>query len=348
MKDFFQNDTDENRHSLLARARKVALSALQQYELAWERIQFIQLSDTITYKIETTATGTYLLRIHSHRLSKEEIRSELTLLEALNKWDELNVPEGVASCTGSYVLEIDTEEGYRRPYVTMMKWVEGEHITGELTETCAYHIGAMMGRLHQATSCFVPPADFVRPIWGADSFRHEMSKLERYYTRFLSTPAWKVYQNAAEKILSELAGMHMSKKNYGIIHADLHTGNIVFRGNQPFPIDFGRCGYGYFLYDMAGTLVGLYPKQRWEFIQGYESLRKLEKGYERVLECFFIMFMIENYCHHASDPRETSRLMEEQEYAQAYLREYLRDTPFLFEVIEPVEIDRSTIGEMSN
>ncbi|WP_440119344.1 phosphotransferase enzyme family protein [Paenibacillus sp. QZ-Y1] len=348
MKDFFQNDTDENRLALLARARKVALSALQQYELAWERIQFIQLSDTITYKIETKTTGCYLLRIHSHRLSKEEIRSELTLLQALNKLDDLHVPDGVASCNGSYVLEINTEEGYKRPYVTMMKWVEGEHITGELTESCAYHMGAMMGRLHEAASCFIPPSDFVRPLWAADNFRREMSKLERYYTRFLSTQAWKVYQTAAEKILSELAGMDVNEKNHGIIHADLHTGNIVFRGNRPFPIDFGRCGYGYFLYDMAGTLLGLNPKQRWEFIKGYESLRKLEKGYERYLECFFIMFMIENYCHHASDPRETPRLMEEQEYAQAYLREYLMDAPFLFKVIETVEMDRSARGEIRN
>lgn len=71
----FRYDTMEEKESMLARARNVALTALQQYDLAWERIQFIHLSDTITYKIETSTPDSYLLRIHSDRWSKEEIQS---------------------------------------------------------------------------------------------------------------------------------------------------------------------------------------------------------------------------------------------------------------------------------
>ncbi|GGH31019.1 phosphotransferase enzyme family protein [Paenibacillus segetis] len=336
MLEFFQYDTDDNRRSLLGRARKVALSALQQYDLEWERIQFIQLSDTITYKIETSTAESYLLRIHSARCSKEEIRSELVFLQALNKSSELNVPEALASCDGSYVLEITTEEGYMRPYVTMMRWVEGEHASGKLTDSCAYNVGVMMGRLHDAAASFVPSSDFVRPEWGSESFSREFTKLEPYHSRFLSDEEWKSYQAAAEKICSELTGMERSNQNYGLIHADLHTGNIVFNNEQPYPIDFGRCGYGYYLYDMAGLLLELSPAQRGMFIQGYESVRELEPNYVRHLECFFIMFMIENYCHHAPDPRETASLIEEQPYAGAYIREYLRGHSFLFEVIKPV------------
>jgi len=339
MRDFFRFDTDEERRALLVRARKVALLAIQQYGLEWERIQFIQLSDTITYKIGTHTANNYLLRIHSNRLSREEIRSELLLLQALNESEDLNVPEGIASCEGHYVLEIDTEMGYRRPYVTMMRWVQGEHATGDLTDSCAYHIGEMMGKLHEAAGRFIAPSDFVRPTWGIESFKREMAKLERYYERFLSEEGWKLYQAAAEKVVSQLTTMHPNEHNYGLIHADLHTGNMVFKDNWPFPIDFGRCGYGYFLYDMAGTLLGLRAKHRRMLIQGYESVRMLESDYTRDLECFFVMFMIENYCHHASDPRETASLMEEQQYAQAYIREYLNDRPFLFEVVKPVEIN---------
>lgn len=322
------------------RAKKVALSALQQYDLEWEHIHFIQLSDTITYKIETSTAECYLLRIHSDRLSKEEILSELAWLQVLNKSDDLNVPEGLESLNGSYVLEIETEEGYRHPYVTIMRWVEGERASGQFTDCCVYNMGVMMGKLHEAGVGFVPPSDFVRPTWGADSFRIDMAKLERNYTCFLSEEAWKSYQAAAEKIVAEMAVMDRSGDNYGLIHADLHSGNIVFQEESPSPIDFGRCGYGYFLFDMAGALLELYPKHRWMYIQGYESVRKLKADYIRNLECFFVMFMIGNYCHHASDPRETSGLIEEQPYAQAYIRDYLNDTRFLFEVIEPVNMDK--------
>ncbi|MEK4072405.1 phosphotransferase [Paenibacillus sp. FSL M7-0656] len=339
MNDFFRFDTDEERRALLIRARKVALSAIQKYNLEWDNIQFIQLSDTITYKIETSTDNNYLLRIHSDRLSREEIRSELLLLQALNKSKDLNVPEGMANCDGIYVLDIETEIGYRRPYVTMMRWIEGEKAVGEFTDNQAYNMGVLMSRLHAAAKDFNPPSDFVRPTWGVESFKREMAKLERYYERFLSEEGWKLYQDAAEKVVSQLTTMHPSEHNYGLIHADLHTGNMVFRDNQPYPIDFGRCGYGYYLYDMAGTILELWPKHRWMLVQGYESIRKLETDYIRDLECFFVMFMIENTCHHSSDPRETTSLIDEQKYAQAYIREYLNGNPFLFEVIEPVNVD---------
>lgn len=58
---FFRYDTDEERRALLVRARKIALLALQCYDLEWERIEFIQLSDTLTYKIETSTAQRYLL-----------------------------------------------------------------------------------------------------------------------------------------------------------------------------------------------------------------------------------------------------------------------------------------------
>ena len=336
MKNFFQYDTDENRQSLLSRARNVALSALQQYDLEWNAIRFIQLSDTITYKIETNTKEGYLLRIHSERLNKEEIQSELIFLNELWNLDGLIVPKGITSLNGSYVLEVETEEGYRKPYVTMMSWIEGEHLSGEFTDSRVYSMGVMMGRLHATSAGYVPPHTFVRPHWGINSFRQEIMKLERYYPRFLSNQAWSLYQTAINKIQHQLDGMHRDDQNYGLIHADLHSGNVVFYNDQPFPIDFGRCGYGYYLYDMAGALLELYPKHRSLFIQGYESVKSLDKDYIHDLECLFIMCMIENYCHHSSDPRETSSLINEQKYAQAYIKEYLKGNSFLFQVIEPL------------
>lgn len=335
MKPFFQYDTNDHRRDLLIRAGKVALTALQQYDVAWEKIQFIGLSDTITYKIEASPTQVYLLRIHSDRMSKEEIRSELVFLQELNKLEDLSVPVGVASRDGSYVLEVDIDEGYHRPYVTIMHWVEGEHLK-EITDDHAFQMGLLMGKLHQAAMDFSPPADFVRPAWDVDSFRTKMARLERYYSCFLSSEGWGLYQVAAEKIRSDLSAMSSNDDNYGLIHGDLHSGNIVFSEELPAPIDFGMCGYGYFLYDIAGALLELNPKLRRKYIQGYESIRRLESGYVRHLECFFVMVMIENYCHHSSDPRETSSLIHEQPYAQAYIRQYLNDISFLFEGIEPV------------
>ncbi|MGO4500996.1 hypothetical protein AB4114_34630 [Paenibacillus sp. 2RAB27] len=47
-----------------------------------------------------------------------------------------------------------------------------------------------------------------------------------------------------------------------------------------------------------------------------------------------MMVMIENYCHHAPDPRETEGLKAEQPYALAIINNYLNGEPFLFNAIE--------------
>lgn len=324
---------------MLSRARNVALTALQQYDIEWTGIKFIQLSDTITFKIETNSES-YLLRIHSDRLNKEEIHSEIIFLNEIRSVHGLIVPVGVASRNEGYVLECETEEGYQKPYVTLMKWVEGEKLMEKLSDTRVYNKGVLMGRLHKASTNFKEPANFVRPHWGIDSFRQDVCKLERYYPRFLSRKAWGQYQSAIAKINHQLETMPRSDLTYGVIHADLHSGNVVFNNDYPYPIDFGRSGYGYFLYDIAGALLELPPKHRKLFIQGYESIMSMDEHYVRKLECFFIMFMIENYCHHSSNPKEIPNLINEQKIAQAYIQEYLHGNQFIFKMIKPVEIEK--------
>jgi Ser/Thr protein kinase RdoA (MazF antagonist) len=330
--------TEEELRELLAQGRKAALSALQEYDLAWTQIRFIQLSDTITFKIETESKDCYLLRIHVNGMTKEEIQSEIMWLNALSKCDGITVPKPLAARDGIYVLEIMTEQDFGL-CVTLMHWLEGEHPGSKLTDRQVMNAGAMMARLHEASASFVPDHDFKRPAWEADSFKNGMAKLELYYERFLSEKAWKSYIKAAEKIGTQLAAMKSNSHNYGLIHADLHTGNLVFKGDEPFPIDFGRCGYGYHLYDIAGAIIGLPPHKRKIFLQGYESVRQLEPDYAESLSCFFVMFMIENYCTHAPNPRETSGLIKEQPYAQAIIRNFLNGAPFLFNSIEPMEFE---------
>lgn len=163
-----------------------------------------------------------------------------------------------------------------------------------------------------------------------------MLRLKLHYHCFLTDEEFVLYQSAAEKLYNWLSKQHKNKnrRSYGVIHGDLHQGNIIFKEGEPRPIDFGRCGWGYYLYDVAHTLLGLYPLQREGVIKGYESIAKLDGEWVQTLENFTVMVMIENYCHHVSDPRETEGLKAEQPYALAILKNYLKGEPFLFDRIE--------------
>ncbi|MEK3757110.1 phosphotransferase [Paenibacillus sp. FSL P4-0338] len=322
--------------------RNIVFRALKAYELVWTKIEYIKESDSITFKIETENKQKLLLRIHGGRCSREEILSELEWLRHLSQTADLIVPEGLPDSSGSYILETRSEAGSEAQplnYVTLMRWVEGEHSEGNLLDEQLYAVGVMLAGIHEAGKQFVPSGEFTRPVWGADSFRKEWDKLEKHHELMVPEAWWKLYQAAAVKIPGELNAMAPDPGNYGLIHGDLHGGNVVFAAGKPRTIDFGRCGYGFYLYDLAAALLELSPEQRRSLIGGYSSVRALEPDYERKLECFFIMIMIGNYSHHISNPDELPSLREEQTYALAYLREYLADSRFLFDRIQPIEIN---------
>jgi Ser/Thr protein kinase RdoA (MazF antagonist) len=332
MTRIFQRDSEEEIQKAIAQLKQAALKALQNYDLDWEKIRFNQLSDTCTFIIETSKDGSFLLRVHLD-LSKEEIESEIAWLDTLSEKIDVIIPKAVLTRNGSKTVCIEQQTDYRC-YASIMRWVEGEHARGSLTEDQIYKEGILLAKLHQASQDFELNSNFVRPVWGEQSFCQSMAHLTQYYNRFLSDAEFQLYQSAAEKIQSSIIKLPKESRSFGIIHGDLHQGNIVFQSGDPRPIDFGRCGFGYFIYDIAHTILGLYPAQRQIVIKAYQSIRKLESDWLSALESFTVMVMIESYCHHAPDPRETAGLKDQQPYAQAIIRNYLKGAPFLFNAIE--------------
>lgn len=53
-----------------------------------------------------------------------------------------------------------------------------------------------------------------------------------------------------------------SRDSGGILHADLHIGNLIVSRDTIVPIDFSFCGYGYYLFDLSITLSSLKPHLR--------------------------------------------------------------------------------------
>ncbi|MCQ6563770.1 phosphotransferase enzyme family protein [Paenibacillus mendelii] len=331
MNSGFQIDTEINRRQTLKQTKQAALIALQEYDTDWSSIHFIQISEHVTFRIAAEGEQ-FLLRIHPAGKPREETISELEWLAAL-RGKGLIVPEGVPNRDGFLVTDAATRVG--PSYTTLLRWVEGEILDREaLTEEAFRRIGAMMANLHEASADFIPSAGFARPSWGSQSFQRDWAHLQLHYSHFITDADFELYSMAAAQVADRLRMLTSHERNYGMIHADLHRGNIVIRDDQPYPIDFGRCGFGYHLYDMAQSIMGLHPPQRALFLEGYERIRTMDDDAIPILESFFIMAIIEAYSFHAENPLETEGLMEEQPYAQAILKAYLNGEPFLFQPLE--------------
>ncbi len=122
-------------------------------------------------------------------------------------------------------------------------------------------------------------------------------------------------------------------QNWGLIHADLHEGNYLFYNEQIRPIDFGRCGFGYYLYDIAQSLDHLHPEVRTSFFEGYQTIGNLPSNYLQITEGFSIMASIETFAFHANNPNEHEWLSNTVRYvAQNHIPKYLENESFLLNI----------------
>ncbi|SDT43207.1 Ser/Thr protein kinase RdoA involved in Cpx stress response, MazF antagonist [Paenibacillaceae bacterium GAS479] len=308
--------------------KQAALSALQQSGLDWSSIRFLQLSDACTFKIEH-GDGIKLLRLHPDT-SLAELKSELTWLEDLHSKVDFPLPHGIPFQNGELAITLEILDSPSCS-ATLMQWVEGSHSEEAVTLEEAFREGELIARLHGASETFQPPPSFQRPVWGFDSFQSASERFFQYASAFVDDQELELYCDVTIPLLEWLKELPIEQNSHGFIHGDLHQGNILFHEGQPRAIDFGRCGFGFYLYDLVQPLLGLTPDGRQALCQGYASLRPFPNHWMTQLERFFLISMIENYAHHGPNPAETESLREEQPYALAMIKRFLDGQPFLFE-----------------
>lgn len=73
-----------------------------------------------------------------------------------------------------------------------------------------------------------------------------------------------------------------------MIHADLIPSNLVFLGKEVRPIDFGACGFGYYLGDLGWTFSYIHPAFRERLLQSYAQFYPLPDNYVELLEGFLL------------------------------------------------------------
>lgn len=334
MNEAFQADSEDSRRLLLVQAEAALTAALEHYDIQEKHLDFIRVSEHVTYKIEDEADRRYLLRVHPGTASSKEIRSEMEWLDHLAQTERLGAPSGVKNREGSYVTEVETGRGQSWK-VSVLNWVEGEHREGPYSDSQLLLMGGLLARMHRAAATFRPSEGFIRPVWDEEPFVRETARLKQHHRSFLTADEYGVYEQAAAKVKACMSGMQRNHESFGIVHGDFHEGNLVFKNGQPYPIDFGRCGFGYYLYDLAQAFIGLYPVQRQWFLEGYERLLPVSAKPDSTaaLETFFIKSLIENQSFHAPHPWEAAELRESKPYSLALLRHYLDGKPFLFDAI---------------
>ncbi|NEU75449.1 phosphotransferase [Hassallia byssoidea VB512170] len=319
---------------------QLAQTALTQYNITDARLFFLGHSENVTFRIETSNSysgkpAKFLFRIH-HPIAQQSdsiwqqhnvIDSELLWLSALHRDTNLIVPKPMQNKNGTFVTSVAIDR--KLPLnCTLMQWVEGCQISTQPTPTQAWQIGELMARLHQHTSVWELPLGFVRPKYDWEELQ---TSLMRLHLVTISDADFAVLETAVKQISLVMTALGKTRSSWGVIHADLNENNYIFHEDEARAIDFSRCGFGYYLYDIASTLLHLLCENRKAFLNGYQSVRLLPDDYQNILEAFFLAAMIHNFAFHASNPNEHDYLLENIPYlTETLCSRYLQGEPFLF------------------
>lgn len=268
------------------RLRNLAEDALSHYDLDVQSFSTLLHLENTTFRVETN-DNTYTLRINrpNHRI-EAEIRSEAVWIKALKDDTDLVVPEPVTNSDGNFVTTGTAEGVPEARFCVLFKWVEGQFYRERLSPVALERVGRFTAHLHNHATTFEPPDGFTRPHveFGSEDEPGEMIRLLHKGfedgAAIIAPHDLATFTLARHRLHERIDAVGEARDVFGIIHADLHHGNLLFESENVHAIDFDDCGWGHFLYDLAVTQW--YLQARPDFaelcqahIDGYRAVRSL-------------------------------------------------------------------------
>ena len=238
---------------------KLAEEAIKHWDVEVKSINLHLQSENTVFKVEGLDGNTYALRIHRkgyHDL--EELNSEHVWTSSLSNAGLL-VPEAVVTRSGEAYTSVSILNSSEYRYVGLVKWIEGtilnDLILGLEEEDVSdvyESLGKVVAKFHKATIAWEKPKDFKRHSFDTDGFLGSKPFWGRFWEAQNATTREReklsLIRNNITEILSKLP---RDINSFGMIHADLHSQNVLIQGKSLSVIDFDDSGFGWYGFDLA-------------------------------------------------------------------------------------------------
>jgi Ser/Thr protein kinase RdoA (MazF antagonist) len=277
-----------------AEARRVftpaASQALKAFPIEPTGLELVALSENVTFRVTDRRDGAaYVLRLHRpgyHTLG--ELNSERIWTRALADAG-IAVPIPLTTRSGDDYVSVQVDALGQQRQAGMSRWIEGELLADLLErgddpgapERCFEQLGAIEAAMHDQSSGWRPPPGFARHAVDRDGLMGDAPFWGPFWEHpVFSTAERRLVIATRDRIRQAMDRLGRDPAVFGMIHADLHDGNLLAGGGRLTVIDFDDCAFGWFAYDIA---VALYHQQhspvfealQRAFVRGYRSKRDL-------------------------------------------------------------------------
>lgn len=259
-----------------------AAGALEAFGVRPTKLELVSLSENVTFRVGTASPEeTFALRLHRPGYnSLAELLSERIWTRALREAG-IQTPEDMTTPGGESFVRVGSGDETSR-LAGLTRWIPGDLLSARIeraaradeTLDALRGLGALTARLHNQTRAWQAPETFTRrtleiaPLLGPGSSWGGFWRHPR-----LTHEEQRVLKGAALRLQRRLKAADRSIEAFGLIHADLHPGNVILQDQGPAIIDFDDAGFGWRLYDVAAAVFHAEaPEAETAFLEGYDEV----------------------------------------------------------------------------
>ncbi|MCM2563138.1 phosphotransferase [Lutimaribacter sp. EGI FJ00015] len=247
--------------------------------------------ENIVYRVDGP-DGAFALRLHrpGYR-TRAQLQSELHWMTALERGG-MAVPRPLPLPDGAMTARLgDT-------LVDVLSWLPGQPLgaQGALDgvsdrPALAHRLGRLLAQMHDLSDTWTPPADFTRPAWDRAGLLGDAPLWGRFWDHpDLTADQRSTFTAARARADADLAALETGL-DYGLIHADVITENVMRDGDALYLIDFDDGGWGFRDFELATFLMRFltapdYSEIRAALVDGYAMRRRVDA---RTLDLFLLL-----------------------------------------------------------
>ena len=276
------------------RLRRLALNALEQYDLAVERVRLIDNGFNAIFRLDTHGGEKYVLRVTlpegGH--TRAHVAAEMDWLAALARDTDLSLPRPYPARDGSLVVEAAASGVPEARLCEVFSWVPGSDLADHLTPENMASFGELSARLHLHARAYQPPnGEALLRFDRVFPFPEPVILFEPRFEALFPLQRRQLFQRAIDAAQAAIERLQASGEPLRILHGDLHQWNVRCSRGRLSPIDFEDLMWGWPVQDIATTLYYFegepdYASQRAAFELGYRRAAPWPERYLGEIEAF--------------------------------------------------------------
>lgn len=272
-----------------------AWEAAPVFGLEPEDISVLAQSENVVCDLTMPDASHLVMRLHRPGYNTvDELDSEVVWVRALGDAG-VPVPTAVPTLDGPHYTSVAIGDEVR--HVGVVEWVDGQPLgsaigsNDDVTPSYA-QIGALAAAIRIHSNAWTVPSGFSRRKWDVEGLVGDNPLWGRFWeVDALTADQQTLFSRSRNKLRDELGALSTGSDRYGLIHADLHLGNLMAHDDALTIIDFDDAGYGWFAHELAVALHAVldepeYDRCKASLLEGYRSVFPLDATEEALIDTF--------------------------------------------------------------